>query len=133
MSELCPCGSILKYNVCCEPYVIGEKIASSPGILMRSRYSAYVKHNVDYLIISWHPDCHAEKFRAMLMQCDTEWHGLIVIKEMAGSHTDEGFVEFCAGFTDRNTTKTSMIYECSRFLRLKKRWYYVDGISKYSR
>ncbi|CDJ77233.1 Hypothetical protein SMB2099_2619 [Serratia marcescens SMB2099] len=30
---------------------------------MRSRFTAYVSHNVDYLIATWHPDCGAEAWR----------------------------------------------------------------------
>lgn len=130
MSIFCPCGSTLEYNICCEPYITGKKIASEPGILMRSRYSAYVKCNVDYLIISWHPDCHPENFRNTLMQKERKWHGLIVIEESVGSHIDEGFVEFSACFTDKNTAKKIIIHERSRFLRVNKCWYYIDGVFK---
>ncbi|EEG87692.1 hypothetical protein PROPEN_00103 [Proteus penneri ATCC 35198] len=50
MSSLCPCNSQLFYSDCCEPYHLGQKNAPTAEALMRSRYSAFVKHNDDYLI-----------------------------------------------------------------------------------
>ena len=50
MPELCPCGSGLAYNACCAPFISGNQPAPTPGQLMRSRFTAYVSHNVDYLI-----------------------------------------------------------------------------------
>jgi SEC-C motif-containing protein len=33
---------------------------------MRSRYSAFVMKDADYLIKTWHPSCQAQQFRAEL-------------------------------------------------------------------
>ena len=95
---------------------------------MRSRYSAYVKKNVDYLIATWHPDCHAEEWRDGIIQSfgNTTWLGLTVIAEMAEDH--EAFVEFIARFKDTNSPQVSAMHERSRFLRIKEHWYYIDGI-----
>ncbi len=91
MSELCPCGSILNYHECCGPYILGTQVAAKPAILMRSRYCAYVEKNVDYLIATWHPDCHAQEWRESIIQgfTKTVWHGLTVIAETPGRHPDE--------------------------------------------
>ncbi|WP_432321358.1 YchJ family protein [Yersinia enterocolitica] len=130
MSEQCPCGSELEYQRCCEPYILGTEVAAQPSILMRSRYSAYVKKNVDYLIATWHPDCNAEQWRDGIIQSfsNTTWQGLNVIAEMAGDQDNEAFVEFIARFKDANSTQVSAMHERSRFLRIKEHWYYIDGI-----
>jgi SEC-C motif domain protein len=48
--ELCPCKSSKLFSECCEPYLNDKKSASSPLELMRSRYSAFVLKNIDYLL-----------------------------------------------------------------------------------
>ncbi|RBP61465.1 SEC-C motif-containing protein [Brenneria salicis ATCC 15712 = DSM 30166] len=48
MPELCPCCSGLQYSACCQPYIGNTRTAAEPETLMRSRYTAYVKHDVDY-------------------------------------------------------------------------------------
>jgi len=45
----CPCGLPDKYESCCGRYHSGETSAPTAEKLMRSRYSAFVKHNVAYL------------------------------------------------------------------------------------
>lgn len=47
--EKCPCGSNLNYNECCGAYHSG-KTAPTAEAVMRARYSAYVKANVDYVM-----------------------------------------------------------------------------------
>lgn len=95
---------------------------------MRSRYTAYVKQQIDYLIATWHPDCQAEQWRENIVQSfnTTEWKGLVVIAEEKGSCIDEGYVEFIARFADKET-EHGTIHERSRFLCLEQRWYYIDG------
>jgi SEC-C motif-containing protein len=46
----CPCGSGRPYTECCEPYILGKAKAPTAEALMRSRYSAYVEHAIDYII-----------------------------------------------------------------------------------
>lgn len=130
MSEQCPCGSTREYQQCCQPYHLGTQVAEKPAILMRSRYCAYVKKNADYLISTWHPDCHAQEWREGIVQsfANTIWCGLTVVAETAGSHNDEAFVEFIARSTDANNSQITAMHERSRFLRIKEHWYYIDGV-----
>jgi SEC-C motif-containing protein len=50
----CPCGSGRSYAECCEPYITGKEKAPTAEALMRSRYSAYVEHEIDYIINTCH-------------------------------------------------------------------------------
>ncbi len=88
------------------------------------------RKNVDYLIATWHPDCHAQEWRESIIQgfTKTVWHGLTVIAETPGRHPDEAFVEFIARFTDADNAQITAMHERSRFLRIKEHWYYIDGI-----
>ena len=130
MSLLCPCGSNILFDECCQPYIDETKPAPTPTALMLSRYTAYTLKNASYLIATWHPDCHAEHWRESLQDgfATTQWLGLQVLNQHEGRDQDEGFVEFAARFTETGQEQIHLIHERSRFLRLKDRWYYIDGI-----
>ena len=127
MHQLCPCGSGVEYNLCCQRYLCGSLLAPTPSQLMRSRYTAFAEKNADYLIATWHPHCHPHAFRRDLEQGfeTTEWLGLTVFSTEEGRHPDEGFVSFIARFRDGQ--KAGAIVERSRFLKENERWYYIDG------
>jgi len=130
VNSLCPCGSESEFEQCCQPAITGVRPAATPEALMRSRYSAYVTENADYLIASWHPDCRVPELRAALLEgfASTHWLGLNVVATAKGKSADEGFVEFAARYQEEGNPDTVLIHERSRFLRVNKHWYYVDGI-----
>lgn len=127
MHSLCPCGSALEYSLCCQRYLSGSELALTPSQLMRSRYSAFVMKDADYLVKTWHPSCEPDAFRADLEKsfAGTEWLGLTLFAADNGKHADEGFVSFVARF--REHSKTSALIERSRFLKENGQWYYIDG------
>lgn len=94
---------------------------------MRSRYSAFVMKNADYLINTWHPSCQASNFRADIERsfAQTEWHGLTVFATQESTNPEEGFVSFIAKFSENG--KPGVILERSRFLKVEGKWYYIDG------
>jgi len=49
MDKMCFCDSGKTFSTCCEPLLLGKKEASSAIELMRSRYSAYVTKNGEYI------------------------------------------------------------------------------------
>lgn len=91
MSQLCPCGSALEYSLCCQRYLSGEQVAPDPSHLMRSRYTAFVIKNADYLIKTWHPSCHAADFRQEIEAgfANTVWLGLTVFEAAPGRDANE--------------------------------------------
>lgn len=94
---------------------------------MRSRYTAFVMKDADYLVRTWHPSCHAASFRQDIEHgfANTEWLGLTIFAADAGRTPDEGFVSFVARFREHN--KNGAIIERSRFLQEHGQWYYIDG------
>ena len=46
---MCPCCSGKEYSECCEPIIKGTRKAATPAELMRSRYSAYAKAEIDHI------------------------------------------------------------------------------------
>jgi len=96
--------------------------------LMRSRYTAFVRGAIDYLIETHDISTRSSVNRDSVAQWsrDTEWKGLeIVATERGGEDDDEGIVEFIA----RGVTagKPFAQRERSRFRRVDGRWYYIDG------
>ncbi|WP_409529672.1 YchJ family protein [Superficieibacter sp.] len=125
--NLCPCGSALEYSLCCQQYLSGARVAPDPSHLMRSRYSAFVMKDADYLIATWHPSCQPAAFRQDIERgfANTHWHGLTVFLAEKGASPEEGFVSFVAKFSEND--QPGAIIERSRFLKEAGRWYYIDG------
>ena len=121
--EVCPCGLGVRYGDCCGALHSGRAVATTPEQLMRSRYSAYVLLNDEYLRHSWHASTRpAELDLTPTMQ----WLGLTItdapLPILTGS---EGWVEFNARFLLAG--RIEHLRERSRFLYEQGRWFYVDG------
>lgn len=52
---MCPCGSGNRSAVCCERFFSGGVFPTTPEELMRSRYTAYVRKEIDYLVATTLP------------------------------------------------------------------------------
>ncbi|WP_159564495.1 YchJ family metal-binding protein [Budvicia diplopodorum] len=130
MFKPCPCGSLKNFTQCCDSLLSGHSVAQTPAELMRSRYSAYVVQNVEYLISSWHVDYRIVNMAQSLSASfeHTEWQGLTIIDEVAGSNDCEGYVEFIAKYQDTKTNIKNVIHERSHFIKQEGRWYYTSGI-----
>ena len=91
---------------------------------MRSRYTAFVEKNVEYLLATWDP-AHRPA-RLELDKDRTDWLGLTVLRtERGGESDDEGRVEFVARF--RLHGQEQALRENSRFRRTAAGWIYIDG------
>ena len=120
---LCPCESGLPFAACCGPLLAGEQSATTAEALMRSRYTAYTRADIAYLLASWHSSTRPQDI-------DTEsiphWCGLEIISTALGQTNDrEGLVEFRA--TALAGERLLVLRERSRFLREDGVWRYVDG------
>ncbi len=124
--EACPCGYTrsrqrpLPYQDCCGALHAGV-LAPDAHALMRSRYSAFVRGDVAYLLSSWHPRTRPS---ALVLQQDARWLGLEIRHFIArDEHSAE--VEFVARY--RVGGRAVRQHECSQFLREGGRWYYLEG------
>ena len=121
--DSCPCGSGAPFGDCCNAYLSGLVQAPTAEALMRSRYTAYVLEDGDYLQRTWHPTTREADLG---LGDGTTWHGLTVVRTSGGDVDDmEGMVEFVAVCRVNGTSGT--LREISRFVREDGRWYYVDG------
>ena len=121
----CYCGSGKTYAECCAPYHLKQRNAETAEVLMRSRYSAFVVLDEDYLLESWHQSTRPAKLN-LNEEPVTEWIGLKVVNTDKGTAEDsEGSVEFVARY--KINGKAYRLHETSRFVKEAGRWYYVAG------
>ena len=121
--NICPCNSGSPYSDCCEPLIAGDVIAGTAESLMRSRYTAYVVRDVDYLLKTWHPSTRPSVIDPATIP---EWYGLHIVHTEAGSENDDqGVVEFKA--TALSQGKMWRLHEVSRFVNEEGQWFYVNG------
>ena len=95
---------------------------------MRSRYTAYVRGEVAYLLATHDAATRTGLDVAAITAWsrDTAWGGLEIVETVLGGATDDtGVVEFIARGTTRGTAFVQQ--ERSRFRRVDGRWFYVDG------
>jgi SEC-C motif-containing protein len=121
----CPCGSGKQYAACCEPYISGKSQAPGPEELMRARYTAHVKNEIDFIV-----ETHNPKKRTNLDRESTEkwaaeatWLGLDMMR--AETNGDEGTVEFVAKFRQDDTDYDH--HEISSFVKMDGKWFFDDG------
>ena len=119
----CPCGSGTAYGACCGPLHDGAPAATAEA-LMRSRYTAYVRGAIDYLVETH--DGEVDRAGIETWARESRWLGLeIVAVERGGERDDEGMVEFIARGQSRGQPFAH--HERSRFRRVAGRWRYLDG------
>ena len=126
--KLCPCGSGTNYAECCEPYISGLKNPPTAEALMRSRYTAYAEHAIDY-IISTCVDEGKDRIDYKLTKEwseKSEWLGLKIISAEKGEIADtEGIVEFEASY-ERDKLK-EIHHERAHFIKTNGKWFYQEG------
>ncbi|MEU1915912.1 YchJ family protein [Streptomyces massasporeus] len=118
-ANTCPCGLPQAYDACCGRFHSGAAAAPTAEALMRSRYCAFVKGDVAYLLRTWHPRTRPGRLE---LDPGMRWTGLEILGTSEGSafHTT-GTVEFRASY------RGGSLHELSRFERVDGAWVYVDG------
>jgi SEC-C motif-containing protein len=126
--DLCPCGSNRTYTECCRPLIKGEGSATTAEQLMRSRYCAFVKKDIDYLLTSLHPeyrsDYDEQSTRAWAESA--EWKGIKIVNTTAGGPEDsEGQVEFVVTYIEKGNRQEH--HELSAFKKENGVWFFTAG------
>lgn len=131
-AERCPCHSGAHYLACCAPFHRGAREAETPTLLMRSRYAAFARGEVDYLWRTLHAS-HADRERP---------EGLVrqSIRESAQSRRYMGLEILDAEGTDPLSVARVLFYarvfqkgrdqsftECSEFRHDELGWRYCGG------
>ena len=115
----------MPYPACCGRFLDGDTPVPDAEHLMRSRYTAFVRQQADYLLATWHP---AHRPATLDFEPGAKWLGLQVRgHRVTGADTAE--VEFVA--RHRVGGRAVRLHECSRFVREPvdgvARWLYLDG------
>ncbi|WP_353829092.1 YchJ family protein [Agromyces sp. SYSU T0242] len=119
--DRCPCLSGQSYGECCAP-LLGGAEAPTAVQLMRSRYTAFVVGDAEYLLATWHPSTRPDDLD---LDPDVRWRSLEVIRTERGGPLDrEGVVEFAARYA--HGAERGVQREVSRFVR-DDRWRYLDA------
>ena len=98
--------------------------------LMRSRYSAFVMANGNYLMASHHSSTRQIKEKKAIVEWakSVQWIRLEILETTKGTANDiEGTVTFNAYFYDNG--EVDVIHEKSAFIKENKHWTYL-GFSK---
>ena len=125
----CPCGGGL-YRDCCAPLHRGMQRARTAEQLMRSRYSAFVRAELDYLLAT-HPEPGQEdsvRRAALQRSCrQTRWLGLTVLAVSGGGPLDlEGTVRFEARYRGGVLKETSLFQRQGR--TIDGDWIYITAL-----
>lgn len=125
----CPCGSGASLDACCGTHVSGQAQPATAEELMRSRYTAYVLQNIDYLKATLWPKYQGgfDAVETARWAAQSHWAGLAVLEVEKGGESDrEGFVLFEAKYLSGGVLKVHR--EKSRFRKKAGRWYYVEAL-----
>lgn len=126
----CYCGNLKDYVNCCEKIHKDLANAKTAQQLMRSRYSAFVLANGDFLMKSHHSKTRptSEKKAIVAWAKSVNWIKLEIIDTTMGLENDtNGTVTFNAYFYQHG--KVDVIHEKSAFKKENKHWKYL-GLSK---
>lgn len=116
----CPCQSGQTFDRCCERFITHRELAENATQLMRSRYTAFVLREADYLMETWHVD-----HRPAQLELDdaVRWLGLDIVDSSQGATS--AVVEFEARMLVEG--EVSAMRERSDFVLSHGRWLYTQG------
>jgi SEC-C motif-containing protein len=124
--EYCPCGSGRGYGECCGPYLAGSLPAPTAESLMRSRYTAYVRSNVDYIVSTCTETEGIDLESTRKWSEKSNWLGLKIHRSVQGQAEDStGEVEFSATYVLDGLREEHR--EIAKFEKKDGRWLYSEG------
>ncbi len=125
----CPCGSGSAFAECCEPFLAGKAEPTTAEQMMRARYTAHTRAEMEFVDATLHPDNREEGDleTARRWAQESQWLGLEILGTAAGGpDDDEGVVEFIARYRDRKG-RTQQHHERSLFVRVDGNWRFKEG------
>ncbi len=130
----CPCRVLettkAEFDVCCGPIIKGSKKAATAESLMRSRYTAYVVRDMDFIDSTQVHEKHEvfNKEEALKWAESSEWKGLEIKTTKKGqANDDSGLVEFVAHYKDKTSGTELRHHETSLFQKHNGEWKFKEG------
>lgn len=125
----CPCGSNNTYEECCGPFLSGQTHPDTAEKLMRSRYTAYTRADIEYIEKTMAPEARKDFDVTGTKQWaeGSRWKGLKIIDTQEGGPENKtGMVEFTA--TYEKDGEGIDHHEVAQFRKNKEgKWLFVDG------
>ena len=129
---MCPCGSETELSKCCLPFIEGKVEPDTAEQLLRSRYTAFTRGDVEYILASHHPRTRQDVKREEIENWskNSEWLGMKVLQKEAGGPSDtQGKVAFHVQYNAAG--KLNDHYEQGLFEREPEtkdgKWRFVDA------
>jgi SEC-C motif-containing protein len=130
----CPCRVLdsvkLSFKDCCAPFLSGQQKAPTAEALMRSRYTAYVEKNMDYIDQTQMNEKNEvfNKDEALKWADGSDWQGLeIKLTKKGGMNDSSGIVEFIAHYRDKASGTNLKHHETSGFQKVDGVWKFKEG------
>ena len=126
MSETeCPCGQG-NYAHCCQPLHLGQAKAHTAEQLMRSRYSAFAKQEIDYIVQTTALGQQQALDVAAIADWSkaNQWLKLEVVRTQEKLDKNHAQVEFKAHYHDGK--QVQIHHEISHFVKHEGAWYFLD-------
>jgi SEC-C motif-containing protein len=122
----CFCGNETTFEQCCQPIIAGKLDAKDSEALMRSRFTAYVINDYQYIL---HTYASAQRTHLTIKQLsesaqDTQWLSLQVLNHQTQERTAR--VEFKAFYQVESTYY--VMHELSNFVLEAGKWFYTSGL-----
>ncbi|UXR65004.1 YchJ family metal-binding protein [Bdellovibrio bacteriovorus] len=121
----CPCGSDKNYSVCCGVYHSGEALAPTAEALMRSRYAAFAKNQMQYLRDTTDP----QTLDLIDDEANKEWAERAKFLKLEILNAEEkgtkGLVEFKAFYSIDD--EDYVHHEVSTFRKQAGEWFFKSG------
>lgn len=128
VSDPCPCGSTHAIVSCCLPFIEGKRHPQTTEELLRSRYTAFTRGDVDYIINTHHGRTRDQISREEIEKWSREstWKGLKILESEGGKAADaSGTIAFCAEYETGG--KKHEHFEQSLFEKEDGKWKFVDA------
>ena len=121
----CPCGQG-NYANCCQPLHLGVAKAATAEQLMRSRYSAFAKHEIDYIVQTTAKGQQQALDVAAIRDWSesNQWLKLDVVQAQEKLDKNHAQVEFKAHYHDGQQAQEH--HEISHFVKHAGVWYFLD-------
>ncbi|MGZ3769913.1 MAG: YchJ family protein [Bdellovibrio sp.] len=121
----CPCGSEKNYKDCCEVYHLETASAATAEALMRARYSAFAKNQMQFLRDTTDP----QTLETIDDEANKEWSLRAQFKKLEIVHSEEkgtkGIVEFKAFYAVDD--EDYIHHEVSTFRKQGGVWFFKSG------
>lgn len=127
-TNLCPCQSNLELKDCCLPIIQGKKEAPTAEALLRARYTAFARGDIDFIMDTHHSKTLGDVKREEIEDWskNSEWLGLKVVQSEAGQAGDQtGTLIFCAEYMAEG--KKQEHWEQSFFEKENGKWRFLDA------